>query len=183
MTDEQLFDFCQVHRDLRIERTANGDLIIMPPTGGETSNRNMALAIMLGNWSWHDGTGEAFDSNGGFFLPNGAMRSPDASWVKGSRLIQLTDKEKQKFLPLCPDFVIELLSPSDSLAEIQEKMQEYIENGAQLGWLIDPRRRQVHVYRPNKEIEVLENPSELSGESVLPGFVLDLTKVWKSKFI
>ena len=182
LTDDQFFKFCQLNRDLRIERTSKGDLIVMPPTGGETSHRNSKLAIALGIWAEQDGKGVTFDSSGGFKLPNGATRSPDAAWVLRSRLLVLTPQEKRKFLPLCPDFVIELRSPSDSVIDLQDKMQEYIDNEAQLGWLIDPERKQVYIYRPHEPVECLENPKAISGEPVLPGFALDLQKIWTPDF-
>ncbi|MFH7028766.1 MAG: Uma2 family endonuclease [Heteroscytonema crispum UTEX LB 1556] len=177
LTDEQFFKLCQTNRDLRFERTATGELIIMPPTGGETSNRNGRLNQQLFNWADADGTGIAFDSSGAFKLPNGADRSPDASWVKMERWDALTQEQKTRFLPLCPDFVVELLSPSDSLRETQEKMREYRDNGASLGWLINRKSRQVEIYRIGKEVEVLD-PNSLSGEDVLPGFVLNLEAIW-----
>lgn len=182
LTDDQFFEFCQINRDLRIERTAEGDLLIMPPAGGETGNRNAALTTLLTSWAWQDGTGVAFDSSTGFTLPNGAMRSPDAAWVKRSRLAALTSEQKVKFLPLCPDFVIELRSPSDSLRSLRAKMREYIENGVQLGWLINPITRRVYVYRPNLPVEQLENPATISGDPILPGFTLDLSKIWELDF-
>jgi Uma2 family endonuclease len=177
LTDEQYFQMCQKNRDLRFERTAEGVLLIMPPTGGETSNRNGRLNQQLFNWSDTNELGIAFDSNGGFKLPNGADRSPDASWVKMERWNALTPEQREKFIPLCPDFVVELRSPSDSLTELREKMQEYIENGARLGWLIDRKNKRVEIYRPNQEVEILENPVTLSGEDVLPGFVLNLNSI------
>lgn len=177
LTDEQYFQMCQKNRDLRFERTAEGVLLIMPPTGGETSNRNGRLNQQLFNWSDTNELGIAFDSNGGFKLPNGADRSPDAAWVKIDRWNALTAEQREKFIPLCPDFVVELRSPSDSLTELREKMQEYIENGARLGWLIDRKSKLVEIYRPNQEVEILENLVTLSGEDVLPGFVLNLNPI------
>jgi Uma2 family endonuclease len=147
LTDEQLYEFCQLNRDLRIERTAQGELVIMPPAGGETSERNAELSMQLRMWAKRDGTGTTYDSSGGFVLPNQAVRSPDASWIKHSRLATLTAEQRQKFIPLCPDFVLELRSPTDNLATVQAKMQEYLDNGAQLGWLIDPVQRQVALTR------------------------------------
>ena len=174
LTDEQFFQLCQQNRELRFERTAKGEILIMPPTGGETGNRNIELAYQLQAWSRQNNLGKAFDSSTGFKLPNGANRSPDAAWVRRERWEALTPQQRQKFLPLCPDFVVELRSPSDSLKETQEKMQEYIDNGARLGWLIDPQTRRVEIYRPNQDVEILENPATVPGEDVLPGFVLDL---------
>lgn len=178
MTDEQFFELCQNNPELRFERNANGELIIMPPTGGETGNRNGRLNQQLFNWTDADGTGIAFDSSTCFKLPNGADRSPDAAWIKLERWEALTDEEKQKFPPICPDFVIELLSPSDSLKTTQEKMQEYIDNGVGLGILINRKSRQVEIYRPGKEVEVLDSPATVSGEDVLKGFVLNLGMIW-----
>ena len=178
MTDDQFFQLCQNNRELRFERNANGELIIMSPAGGETGNRNGRLNQQLFNWTDADGTGIAFDSSTGFKLPNGADRSPDASWIKLERWDALTDEEKQKFPPICPDFVIELLSPSDSLKTTQEKMKEYIDNGVRLGILINWKSRQVEIYIPGKEVEVLKSPATVSGEDVLKGFVLNLGMIW-----
>ncbi|MFN5065732.1 MAG: Uma2 family endonuclease [Aphanizomenon sp.] len=178
MTDDQFFQLCQNNRELRFERNANGELIIMSPAGGETGNRNGRLNQQLFNWTDADGTGIAFDSSTGFKLPNGADRSPDASWIKLERWDALTDEEKRKFPPICPDFVIELLSPSDSLKTTQEKMKEYIDNGVRLGILINRKSRQVEIYRPGKEVEVLDSPTTVSGEEVLKGFVLNLGMIW-----
>ncbi|MBW4476145.1 MAG: Uma2 family endonuclease [Tolypothrix brevis GSE-NOS-MK-07-07A] len=178
LTDEQFFNLCQANRDLRFERTATGELIIMPPTGGETGNKNARITQQLMNWTDADGTGIAFDSSTCFKLPNGADRSPDASWIKLERWDVLTEEEKQKFPPICPDFVIELLSPSDSLKVAQEKMREYIDNGVRLGWLINRKSRQVEIYRIGQEVEVLESPITLSGEDVLQGFILNIKAIW-----
>ncbi|NMG09819.1 Uma2 family endonuclease [Brasilonema sp. UFV-L1] len=178
LTDEQLFQLCQANRDLRFERTATGELIIMPPTGGETGNRNAGLTAQVWLWNEQNKLGVVFDSSTGFKLPNGADRSPDAAWVKLERWNALTQEQQTRFLPLCPDFVVELLSPSDSLKVTQQKMKEYQENGALLGWLINRKSRQVEIYRIGQEVEVLENPDRLSGENVLPGFVLNLEAIW-----
>ena len=178
MTDDQFFQLCQNNRELRFERTANGELIIMPPTGGETGNKNARITQQVMNWTDVDGTGIAFDSSTCFKLPNGADRSPDACWIKLERWDALTDEEKQKFPPICPDFLIELLSPRDSLKTTQEKMREYIENGVGLGILINRKSRQVEIYRPGKEVEVLDSPVTVSGEDVLKGFVLNLGMIW-----
>lgn len=182
MTDEKFFEFCQLNRDLRIERTAEGDLVIMPPAGGETGSRNAKLTMQLGVWARRDGTGVAFDSSTGYNLPNGATRAPDASWVRSSRLLNLTAEQKQRFLPLCPDFLIELCSPSDRLSDVKVKMQEFIDNGAELGWLLDPSSRRVYVYRPDTSIAALDNPEQISGDPLLPGFVLDLREIWEPGF-
>lgn len=178
LTDEQFFKLCQANRDLRFERTATGELIIMPPTGGETGNRNGKITQKLFNWTDADGTGIAFDSSTCFKLPNGANRSPDASWIKLERWNTLTEEEKEKFPPICPDFVIELLSPSDTLKVTQEKMREYIDNGVRLGFLINRQSRQVEIYKQGKEIEILESPDTVSGEDLLNGFVLNLEMIW-----
>ncbi|WGV26457.1 Uma2 family endonuclease [Halotia branconii] len=180
LTDEQFYQLCQVNRDLRIERTATGELIIMPPTGGETGNRNIEIAFQLQAWSRKSNLGIAFDSSTCFKLPNGAERSPDASWVKRERWDNLNQQQKQKFPPLCPDFVLELRSQTDSLKALQEKMQEYIDNGVRLGWLIDPKTQQVEIYRVGQAVEILQNPETLSGEDVLPGFILNLKPIFGS---
>lgn len=178
LSDDELFELCQRNRDLRIERTAQGEIIVMPPAGGKTSDRNSEITGQLWLWARQDRTGRAFDSSGGFTLPNGAMRSPDAAWVERTRLNSLPSLQQEKFLPLCPTFVIELRSPSDPLASVQAKMQEYLDNGARLGWLIDPIKRRLHVYRPNVDVEILEKPSSVAGDPELPGFVMDLDEVW-----
>ncbi len=178
LTDEQFFQLCQNNRDLKFERTASGELIIMPPTGSNTSDRNADLTYQLRAWSRQNKLGKSFDSSGGFKLPNGAERSPDASWVKMERWNALSEAEKERFAPLCPDFVVELMSPSDSLEKTRAKMMEYyMENGARLGWLINRGQQQVEIYRPNREVEILQSPKTLSGEDVLPGFVLDLVEI------
>ena len=178
LSDDQLYEFAQINRDLRIERNAQGELIIMPPTGGETGQRNAEITMQLRLWAKRDGSGATFDSSAGFRLPNGAVRSPDASWVKKSRLAGVSDEEKKKFIPLCPDFIIELRSATDSLSVLKEKMQEYLDNGAQLGLLLDPEQRRVYAYRPGVEVEELEGPETISGEPILPGFILDLREIW-----
>ncbi len=178
MTEDQFFDFCQINRDLRIERNAMGELIIMPPTGGETGIRNFSLIFEFGKWLEKHPNGVAFDSSTIFKLPNGAKRSPDLAWVANEKWNALSAEEKKKFPPLCPDFVVELRSPSDSVRNLQAKMEEYIENGAALGWLIDPLEKKVHIYRPNAEIEILDNPKQVSGEPLLKGFVLNVKKLW-----
>ncbi|MEH2163540.1 MAG: Uma2 family endonuclease [Nostoc sp.] len=178
MTNEQFYEFCQANGDLRIERTANGEVIIMPPAFSDTGNRNFNIAAQLGSWTEQDGTGIGFDSSTGFTLANGAMRSPDASWIELGRWDVLTDAQKASFAPICPSFVIELRSSSDRLIKLQEKMQEYIDNGASLGWLIDRQNRKVYIYRPNREVEILENPEAVSGNPELPGFILRMTKIW-----
>jgi len=179
MTDRQFLQFCSMNGDLRIERAANGDLIVMPPASGESSYLNFGIAVQLGNWAQRDGSGVCFDSSGGFTLPNKSILSPDASWVPKAKLAHLSKREKSRgFPPLCPDFVIELRSASDRLPVVQQKMRDYIANGARLGWLIDPRTQKVHVYRPREAVKVLNKPRRLKGDPVLPGFVLDLDVVW-----
>lgn len=178
LTSEQFYQLCEENPDLKLERNANGELIVMPPTGGETGKSNSKLNLQVGIWNDRTELGEVFDSSTGFTLPNGADRSPDVSWVEKSRWSALTPEQKEKFIPLCPDFVIELVSPSDSLKKSQEKMQEYMENGCRLGWLINRKKREVEIYRPGQDVEVLQSPLTLSGENVLPGFVLNLQKIW-----
>ena len=178
LSDDDFFDFCQANQDWRIERTSDGDIIIMPPTGLETGGRNFNLAGMFHAWVRTDNTGQGFDSSTGFILPNGAERSPDLAWVKVSRWSALTEKQRERFAPLCPDFVVELRSPSDSLAALQAKMEEYIQNGAGLGWLIDPFEKKVYVYRPQAQVECLDNPATVSGEPLLKGFVMDVRELW-----
>lgn len=178
ITDEQFYQLCAANRELKLERTAKGDLIIMPPTGGTTGNRNFKLAQQLANWADTDGTGIGFDSSTCFQLPKGGDRSPDAAWIPLAKWEALTPEQQEKFPPICPDFIIELRSPSDSLKPLQEKMQEYMDNGCRLGWLINPKDRQVEIYRQGQEKEILENPPTLSGEDILPGFVLNLQLIW-----
>jgi Uma2 family endonuclease len=178
MTQAQFYEFCQANQDLRIERTVQGEVIIMPPAFSDTGNRNMKIGYQLTRWAEEDGTGETFDSSAGFTLPNGATRSPDASWIKLERWNALTAAEQASFAPICPDFVIELRSASDTLISLQTKMQEYIDNGASLGWLIDRKNRQVYIYRPDRPHEVLEQPELVTGDPELPGFELKMAKIW-----
>jgi len=179
VTSEQFAALAAANRELRLERTAAGELIVNPPTGGETGRRNANLTAQLGTWSEaNEALGIAFDSSTGFELTNGANRSPDASWVRRERWETLTSEQRKGFVPLCPDFVVELRSESDRLSDLQTKMQEYMDNGAQLGWLIDPQNKRVEIYRAGQALEVLENPSTLSGEAVLPGFTLALKRVF-----
>jgi Uma2 family endonuclease len=177
-TDEEFLELCQSNPDLRLERTASGEVVMMPPTGGETGIRNFRIGGQL--WSWHEHyqSGVAFDSSTGFKLPNGATRSPDAAWISQQRWDALSAKQQRGFVPLCPDFVIELLSPTDDLGDTRKKLQEYVDNGARLGWLIDPETRTVEIYEPDEEVETLYNPDRVSGEPVLPGFVLDMQRIW-----
>ncbi|MEH1941442.1 MAG: Uma2 family endonuclease [Nostoc sp.] len=179
MTDEQFFEFCQVNRDLRIERNKFGEISIMPPTGGTTGNRGGNIFGQLWVWSEQDGSGITFDSSTGFKLSTGANSSPDASWIKLQRWNTLSPKQQERFVPICPDFVVELKSPSDNLQTLKEKMEEYMnEPGIQLGWLIDRKQRKVYIYRPGLSEECLDNPTTVSNESVLPGFILNMSKVW-----
>ncbi len=178
MTTEQFYAFCQANRDLRIERTAAGEVIVMPPAFSDTGNRNFGIAVQLGIWAAQDGTGEGFDSSAGFTLPNRAVRSPDAAWIKLDRWNALSDAQKSSFAPICPDFVIELKSASDTLVGLQQKMQEYIDNGAVLGLLIDRKKQTVHVYRPGSTPEILENPDSVTCDPVLPGFTLQVSRIW-----
>jgi Uma2 family endonuclease len=178
LTLDQLYELCRINEDLRIERTARGELEIMPPAGGGSGHRGSKLTAQIETWAERDGSGFSFDSSTGFVLPNGAMRSPDASWVRRERLAALSPQQKERFLPLCPDFVVELRSPSDPLAPAEAKMREYMANGARLGWLIDPATRRVHVYREGGEVELLEDPASISGDPVLPGFSLRLAPIF-----
>jgi Uma2 family endonuclease len=173
LTHEQFRELCQANRDIQLELTAQGKLIVMPPTGWESGKRNMKLGSRLNVWSEADGTGIAFDSSTGFRLPNGAVRSPDAAWVRQDRLDAL-NPNPESFLPLAPDFVIELRSASDSMKDLQDKMHEYMANGVRLGWLLNPKDQAVEIYRAGQEVEIQQSPASLSGEEVLPGFVLDL---------
>jgi Uma2 family endonuclease len=178
LTPEQFADLAQLNQNLQLELTATGALIIMPPTGGETGNKNFEIYIDLGLWNRQNPLGKAFDSSTGFRLPNGAVRSPDVSWLKLERWQALTPEQRQKFLPLCPDFAIELVSETNEIQTTRSKMQEYLTNGLRLGWLIDPETKTVEIYRQNRPVEVLQSPSTLSGEKVLPNFILTLQPIW-----
>lgn len=178
MTDEQFFTFCQQNRNYQIERTATGEITIMPPTGSETGNRNFDLIVQLGIWTRQNGTGIGFDSSAGFTLPNGAIKSSDAAWVKLEKWQNLTPEQQQKFAPICPDFIVELRSPSDNLQTLKDKLQEYIDNGTSLALLIDRKNRQVYIYRPNLQIECLDNPSTINCQPLLPGIILNLSTIW-----
>jgi len=179
MNDEEYFEFCGRNRKLRIERYANGEIIIMPPTGFETGYRNNELSRQLGNWARGDGRGIALDSNTEYILPNGAALSPDASWLQRTRLEQFTKEQKRRFLPLCPDFVVELTSPTDRLSQVKTKMREWIENGAALGWLIDADHRTVYIYRPGQDPQELADVDHVLGEGLVDGFRLDLADIWR----
>jgi Uma2 family endonuclease len=178
LTAEQFEQVCRDNPDLRLELTSTGGLIVMPPAGSKTGKRNFNLSAQFGAWVKKDGTGIGFDSCTGFTLPNGAVRSPDVSWVRRERWDALTEDEQEEFAPLCPDFVIELRSRWNTLKAQQEKMQEYLENGTQLGWFIDPRHRRVYIYRQGKEVEVLKDAATVSADPILPGFELQLTELW-----
>ena len=178
LTDEQFYQLCIANEPWQLELTQTGELIIMPPTGGESGIRNSDITTDLSIWNRQTKLGKVFDSSTEFKLPSGAYRCPDAAWVKLARWEALSKEEKKRFPPLCPDFVIELVSESDDLADTQAKMREYIANGLRLGWLINPKNKQVEIYRPNQEIEVLQSPANLSGENVLPGFILDLQPIF-----
>jgi len=180
LTREQFFQLCIANPDLQLERNANGEIVIMPPVGGETSSWNSDISADIGNWNRQNLKGKVFDSSGGFSLPNGADRSPDASWIPIEKWNTFTPEQRKKFLPICPDFAIELLSPSDSWIKGQLKMQEYMDNGCRLGWLIDPENKRVAIYRIGNPVEILEVPSSLSGEDVLQGFILNLENIWSS---
>ena len=182
LTEDQFFEFCQANRELRIERTSSGDIVVMPPEGWGSGYRGSELVGQLRNWAMRDRTGVAVGSSTGFTLPNGAVRSPDAAWVRKERLRSLSREQKEKFLPLCPDFVVEVRSPSDRLADLRDKMSEYMENGARLGWLLDPQSREAYVYRPGARVQRLRNPGTLPADPELPGFVLDLAAIWEPAF-
>jgi Uma2 family endonuclease len=175
LSEDDFFQLCQDNRDLRLERSPGGEVLIMPPTGGETGRRSLRIAGQLDAWTEIDGRGVAFDSSTGFLLPSGAIRSPDAAWMPRERWESVPSAARERFVP---DFVIELRSPSDRLADLQAKIAEYLAAGATLGWLIDPVERRAHVYASGSPLRVLDAPPRLSGEPVLPGFVLDLTAIW-----
>jgi Uma2 family endonuclease len=178
LTDEQFYQLCRANPDVKFERNANGTLVIMSPTGGETGNRNLEIGADFAIWNRQTKLGLCFDSSTCFKLPNGAQRSPDIAWIKQDRWQALTPAQREQFPPIAPDFVLELLSPSDSLPTTQTKMQEYIDNGVQLGWLINRKNRTVEIYRPNQSVQILTNPTQLSGENILPGFTLNLSSLW-----
>ncbi|HEY2384546.1 MAG TPA: Uma2 family endonuclease [Terriglobia bacterium] len=179
LTPEQFFHLCGDNPELRLELTARKEIIVMSPANSRTGMRNAEITRQLGNWARQDGRGVFFDSNTGFVLPNGATRSPDASWILRSRWNVLTPRQQSVFAPICPDFVIELWSPSDALNEIRFKLEEYVANGAKLGFLIYPPDRQVYVYSPDQTPQLLDNPESISGDPELPGFTLDLTEIWE----
>ena len=177
-TDDHFYEFCRFNRELRIERDAEGEVTIMGPAGWESARMNAEITSQLQAWARQDGTGAAADSSAGYLLPNGAVRSPDASWVRNARLSSVTTEQRSRFLPLCPDFVIELRSPADRRPALQDKMAEYVANGAELGWLIDPSNREVFVYRPGPDVERLDQPDSLSGDPAIAGFTLRMSGIW-----
>lgn len=178
LTDDQYYELCRKNPELKLERNRAGQLIIMPPTGGETGRKNADLISQLVVWNKQKKLGVVFDSSTEFKLPLGGDRSPDAAWIKLERWRSLSDEAKKKFPPLCPDFIIELKSESDSLKELRAKMQEYLENGMTLGWLIDPQNRKVEIYKQNQDVEIINSPQTLSGEKILPELILDFTEIW-----
>jgi Uma2 family endonuclease len=178
ISDEQFYQLCIQNPETQFERNSNGEIVIMPPTGGETGKRNTDLIVQLANWNRQTKLGEVFDSSTGYKLPKGANRSPDVSWIQQERWDALTAEQKSKFIPLAPDFAIELMSPTDYLVNTQAKMQEYLDNGIKLGWLINPQAKQVEIYRLGQDVELLDSPSSISGEKILPGFVLDLADIF-----
>lgn len=180
-SEDEFFEFCQTNRDLRIERSAKGEILVMSPAGGYSSYESGEVFRQLSMWATGDRTGVAFGSNSGFLLPNGGMRAPDAAWVQLSRLQKLSHREKEKFIPLCPDFLIEVASPSDTISELKEKMEEYRQAGLRLGWLILPASKQVEIYTPTG-IQVLAAPETLTGDPLLPGFKLELASIWNPPF-
>ena len=184
-TDDQFVELCELNEVLRIERNAQGDLEILPPANLTSSSQNSDVSADLKVWARSDGSGAAFESSVGFTLPNGSMRSPDASWILKGRLLELTEEQKRRgFPPIVPDFVVEVRSTSDTLRGLQRKMEEYIENGVRLGWLFDSLSSpcRVYIYRPGVEVEVLDAPESISGEPELPGFTLNLQPIWEPGF-
>ncbi len=179
MTDDELLRFCEANQEYRIEREPDGEILVMTPANGETSQKNAYIVLELGLWSRSSDSGVFFGPNGGFTLPDGSMRSPDAAWLTKERWQALSREQRRKFLPVCPEFVIELRSPSDSITELQEKMQSWVANGAQLAWLIDPEQKVAVVYRRDCEPETLQKPEWLDGEGLLAGFRLELQPVWE----
>ena len=177
VSSAMFWKLCRANPDLRLERTAEGRLIVMAPAGSESGGQNANLVIDLGIWARADGTGKVFDSSTGFTLPNGAIVSPDASWIKLDRWLAVPSHQREKFASICPDFVVELRSPSDRLKPLRRKLRQYIEQGVRLGWLLDPVRAKVEVYRPGRDVELLDRPPSLSGHQVLPGFVLNLREI------
>jgi Uma2 family endonuclease len=178
LNENQFYQLCRENPEVKFERNADGKLLIISPTGGITGNKNAEISADFGMWNRRTKLGVCFDSSTCFKLPNGANRSPDVAWIKNDRWNSLTPEEQEKFPPIAPDFVLELMSPSDSLQETQAKMQEYINNGVKLGWLINRKMRQVEIYRLGKAVEILDFPQQLSGEDILTGFILDMQIIW-----
>ncbi len=178
LTDEQFYQLCRENADVKFERNAQGKIVIMPPTGGETGKQNFEISVDFGIWNRQARLGVCFDSSTCFKLPNGANLSPDVAWIKQDRWDALTSQQREKFPPIAPDFVLELMSPSDTLEDTRNKMQEYIDNQVKLGWLINRKSRQVEIYRQGQPVEILNSPTILSGENILPGFILNLQAVW-----
>ncbi|WAS04301.1 Uma2 family endonuclease [Gloeomargaritales cyanobacterium VI4D9] len=181
LTDAVFEQLCRQNPDLRLERTAQGELIAMAPASSETGYYNADLLGQLWQWNRQKQLGIVLDSSAGFTLPNGAIRSPDAAWISLPRWHALTPEQRRRFAPLCPDFVLELKSPSDDLSTLQAKLQEYMENGAQLGWLVDPETCQVYCYRPGQTVQACDRPDTLAGDPVLPNFTMDFTLIWSSQ--
>jgi Uma2 family endonuclease len=182
MSEDEFFDLCQRADPLRLERTSDGKIIVMPPAGSYSSNRSNEISSQLRNWTRRTNRGVEFDSSGGFTLPNGATRAPDAAWVSSDQLTTLSKEKKEKFLPLAPDFAVEVRSQNDRREDLEEKMNEYVENGTRLGWLVDPYDETVTVYRDDGPVEEHEKPDTLSGDPVLPGFTCDLDRVWNPSY-
>jgi Uma2 family endonuclease len=178
MSDDELMRFCAANDALRVERDANGEILVVTPAGSKTSRMNSRVTRLLGEWAEQDGRGVAFDSNGGFSLPDGSMRAADAAWVERKKWDALSARDQERFAPLCPDFVIELRSPNDSLTELKAKMEHWIANGARLGWLIDPESKTVYVYRPGEQVDVLVEPSSVQGDGIMAGFEIVMARVW-----
>ncbi|MCS7226655.1 MAG: Uma2 family endonuclease [Gloeomargarita sp. SKYB31] len=178
LTDEVFTQLCRRNPDLRLERTAQGELVVMAPAGSESSRQNLSLSAQLWLWNQQTQLGVAFDSSAGFKLPNGAIRSPDVAWVEKARWERLSPEQRRQFAPLCPDFVLELQSPTDDLVTLQAKLAEYIANGARLGWLVAPAEQRVYIYRPQQPVEIVQHPATLGGDPLLPGFVMDFRFVW-----
>ena len=179
MSDEELMRFCAANDAVRVERDANGEILVITPAGSKTSRMNSRITRLLDEWAEEDGRGISFDSNGGFTLPDGSMRAADAAWVALPRWNALSDADQSRYAPLCPDFVIELRSPSDSFPELEEKMEQWIANGAQLAWLVDPIEQAVSIYRPGESPEVLHQPTSVQGSGVMAGFELVMARIWE----
>ncbi len=178
MTDDEFVAFCEQYEDCFVECTAEGEIIITPPSYPKMSRRNAEIGVQLGMWAEKDGRGSGYDASSGFVLPNGARRSPDVSWIREDRVTALPEEQQEGFYHLCPDFVIELRSTTDRINRLKAKMEEYIANGAELGWLIDPKERTIWIYRPGRAPESIANPERVAGEGPVAGFVLELADIW-----